>query len=244
MATKEMKPFLKETFDFVRDLIIIILIVIFVRSYLFMPFQINGQSMYDSYYDKQFIIVDRFSYLDIPLVWKESFPDRGDVVVFRPGIDKDKEYFIKRVIWLPWETIKIENGRVYLLDDDSGEYLEIQEWDYLDDNNDKKTYVRWSQWRKVFEIPDDGYFVMWDNRNASTDARTCFSSCTSRTSFITKDNIIWKVWVDLGYFNLVESIYPFKLWNLSFSHPTISWIDTTPKWFSSPWEYDDYQFTQ
>lgn len=71
MATKETRPFLKETFDFVRDLIIIILIVIFVRSYLFMPFQINGQSMYDSYYDKEFIIVDRFSYLDIPLIGKK-----------------------------------------------------------------------------------------------------------------------------------------------------------------------------
>ena len=244
MATKETRPFLKETFDFVRDLIIIILIVIFVRSYLFMPFQINGQSMYDSYYDKEFIIVDRFSYLDIPLIGKKWAPDRGDVVVFRPGIDKDKEYFIKRVIWLPGETIQIEDGKVYLLDDESGEYLEIQEWDYLDDNNDKKTYVRSSQGKKVFKIPDDGYFVMGDNRNASTDGRTCFSSCTNRTSYITKDNMIWKVWVDLWYFNLIESIYPFKLGNLSFSHPTISGIDTTPKWLSSPAEYDDYRFTQ
>ena len=66
-----MKPFLKETFDFVRDLVIILLIVVFIRSFLFMPFQINGQSMYDSYYDKQFIIVDRFSYLDIDLVGKQ-----------------------------------------------------------------------------------------------------------------------------------------------------------------------------
>ena len=60
-----MKPFLKETFDFIRDLVIILLIVVFIRSFLFMPFQINGQSMYNSYYDKEFIIVDRLSYLDI-----------------------------------------------------------------------------------------------------------------------------------------------------------------------------------
>ena len=80
-----MKPFLRETLEFIRDLIIIVLIVVFIRSYLFMPFQINGQSMYDSYYDKEFIIVDRFSYLDIGFIGKEGVLDRGDVVVFRLG---------------------------------------------------------------------------------------------------------------------------------------------------------------
>lgn len=236
-----MKPFLRETFEFVRDLIIIVLIVVFIRSFLFMPFQINGQSMYSSYYDKQFIIVDRFSYLDIDLIWKQGSPDRGDVIVFRPGIDEDKEYFIKRVIGLPWETIKIESGKVYLLDNQSGEYAEIVE-SYLDENNNWKTSVRWSVGKKVFEIPEDGYFMMWDNRNASTDGRTCFSSCSTRTNYITKDNMIWKVWVDLGYFDLIDSLYPFKLGSLSFTHPEISWIDTSPSWLSSPGEHDDYEF--
>jgi len=241
MATKEMKPFLKETFDFVRDLVIILLIVVFIRSFLFMPFKINGQSMYDSYYDKEFIIVDRFSYLDIDLIGKDSKMDRWDVVVFRPGIDEDKEYFIKRIIGLPGETIKIESGKVYLLDDDSGDYLEIVE-DYLDEDNNWKTYVRWGVGKKIFQIPDDGYFVMWDNRNASTDGRTCFSSCSTRTNYITKDNVIGKVGLDLGYFDLIDSIYPFKLWTLSFSHPDISGISTVPRWLSSPAEHDTYEF--
>ncbi len=241
MATKEMKPFLRETLEFIRDLIIIVLIVVFIRSYLFMPFQINGQSMYNSYYDKEFIIVDRFSYLDIAIIGKQWAPNRGDVVVFRPGIDKDKEYFIKRVIGLPGETIKIEWWKVYLLDDESWEYAEIIE-DYLDENNKNKTSVRWSVGKKVFEIPEEGYFVMGDNRNASTDGRTCFSSCSSRTHYITKDNMIGKVWVDLGYFDLIDSIYPFKLGSLSFTHPELSGIDTSPKWLSSPGEYDKYEF--
>jgi signal peptidase I len=62
-----------------------------------LPFQIKGPSMLDSYYDKEFIIVDRFSYLSIPLL-KTGTPSRGDVIVFKPHISKDKEYFIKRII--------------------------------------------------------------------------------------------------------------------------------------------------
>jgi len=241
MADKEIKPFIKEAWEFIRDLIIIVLIVVFIRSFLFMPFQINGQSMYHSYYDKEFIIVDRFSYLDIDLVGKEWMPERGDVVVFRPEISDDKEYFIKRIVGMPGDTIKIEEGKVYILDTETGEYLEIQE-DYLDENNNGKTYVRGANGKKVYNIPDDGYFVMWDNRNASTDGRTCFSSCTTRTNFITKENIIWKVGIDLGYFDLVRSVYPFELGTLTFTHPELAGEDTSPKWLSSPGEYKNYNF--
>jgi len=52
-----------EILDFFKDLIIIVIIVVVVRSYIAMPFQISGQSMYSSYYDREFIIVDRISYV-------------------------------------------------------------------------------------------------------------------------------------------------------------------------------------
>jgi signal peptidase I len=51
----------KEVIDFLKDLIFIFVIVFIIRYFIAMPFQINGQSMYSSYYDKEFIIVDRFS---------------------------------------------------------------------------------------------------------------------------------------------------------------------------------------
>jgi signal peptidase I len=88
---------MREIFDFIKDIVIIISLVFIIRSFLVLPFQINGQSMYSSYYDREFIIVDRFSYLDIPNI-KEGTPKRGDVVVFRPHVNKEKEYYIKRVI--------------------------------------------------------------------------------------------------------------------------------------------------
>jgi signal peptidase I len=59
---EEEKDFIGEVKDFMKDLVIIVLLVLFIRTFLAMPFQINGQSMYSSYYDKEFIIVDRLSY--------------------------------------------------------------------------------------------------------------------------------------------------------------------------------------
>jgi signal peptidase I len=52
----------QEVVDFFKDLVVIVVIVLLIRHFLIMPFQINGQSMYSSYYDKEFIIVDRLSY--------------------------------------------------------------------------------------------------------------------------------------------------------------------------------------
>lgn len=218
----------REIIDFLRDLVIIIVIVLVLRTYLVEPFQISGQSMYESYYDKQFILVDRFSYLDIPYI-KTWEIERWDVVVLRPWVDKDREYFIKRVIWVWWDTIKIEDGNVYLKTKWKDEFIELDESDYLTPENDWHTYVKW--WAKIFEIPEWEFFIMWDNRNHSSDSRTCFSySCTisSKDAYVEKDNIIWKVLLDLWYFNFRT---------FSFIHPELM-IDTSPKWFSSLRTYD------
>ena len=67
-ATVPKKSFAYEALDFVRDICIILLVVFIIRTFFIMPFQINGHSMDDSYYDKEFIIIDRFSYRDIPLI--------------------------------------------------------------------------------------------------------------------------------------------------------------------------------
>jgi signal peptidase I len=92
------RDFLKELIDFLKDLIVIIAIVLFIRTFFIMPFQINGQSMYDSYYDGEFIIVDRFSYRDFPLLGQYQDVERGDVIVFKPRVSDDRKYFIKRII--------------------------------------------------------------------------------------------------------------------------------------------------
>jgi len=51
----------KEVIDFFKDLVFIFVVVFLIRYFIAMPFQINGQSMYSSYYDKEFIVVDRLT---------------------------------------------------------------------------------------------------------------------------------------------------------------------------------------
>lgn len=240
-VSKVEKTKMQEVIGFLIDLIIIIAIVIIVRTFFILPFQISGQSMYESYYDAEFIIVDRLSYLTF---WE---PKRWDVVVFdtyfwekqnffkrtinffnkkNKNPDEMSKYFIKRVIWLPGETLKIQSGSVFIKSVESDEFIELDESLYLSDSNKNATYVQWSANEVIYEVPDGEYFVMWDNRNASTDSRSCFSSCAfgEKSNFIPQNKIVGKVFIDLWYFS-------FK--TFSFMNPNLG-IDTHPRWFSSP----------
>jgi signal peptidase I len=204
-----------EVYDFLKDLLIIWIIVLILRTFIAMPFQINWQSMYESYYDKEFIIVDRFSYI----IWE---PKRGDVIVFRPHVSETKEYFLKRIIWLPWDEIKIEDWKVYLKEKGLVDFIELNET-YLSDANNWFTFVSWTKAKQEYILSDWDYFVMWDNRNHSTDSRTCFSNCNIVSYYIWKKDMIWKVFLDLGYYNFRT---------FSFLHPELG-IDTHPKFFGS-----------
>ena len=216
-----------EVFDFLKDIVIIVVVVLIVKTFLVSPFQIKWDSMFDSYYDWEFIIVDRFSYLTIPNI-KKWLPNRWDVVVFRPWVNEDKEYFIKRVIGTPWDTLKIEDWKVYLKIEWQSDFAELDE-QYLSERNSGATYVAWDTAERIYVVPAWEYFVSWDNRGASTDSRTCFYSCSAwKTPFIKKEAIVWKLLIDLGYFNFKE---------FAFEHPKLG-ISTFPRFFSSPDSYD------
>lgn len=63
---------IREFISFMRDLVIILLIVLFIRSFFVTPFRINGSSMETSYHDKEYIIVDKLSYLNLPVTYQEN----------------------------------------------------------------------------------------------------------------------------------------------------------------------------
>ena len=152
-------------------------------------------------------------------------------MVFKPWVDSRKEFFIKRVIWMPWDSVKIEKGNVFLKKVWETKFKKLDE-KYLNKENNGNTKVDQSKKVNIYTVPKWKYFVMWDNRNHSSDSRSCFTySCSSasRDSYISKKNVIGKVLVDLGYFNIR---------NFSFTHPNIrleDWtlISTKPKWLNS-----------
>jgi len=207
-----------EVIDFFKDLIIIIVVVLIIRTFFVMPFQINGQSMYSSYYDKEFIIIDRFSY-------RFSEVHRWDVIVFKPYVSEDKKYFLKRVIWMPGDHIKIENWNVFIKKSNDVSFSQLDE-KYLNEENKWNTYVWGKKVLHNYELGNDQYFVLWDNRNHSTDSRECFSSCSIswKTNFIAKWDIMGRIIIDLWYFN-------FK--SFSFMQPNLG-RNTTPRLLNSP----------
>lgn len=141
--------------DFLKVFLIALAVIIPVRFYLFQPFIVTGQSMQPNFYDGEYLIIDEISYRFNP-------PQRGDVVVIRSPQDSS-QFFIKRVIGLPGETVEIANGTVVIKNSDHAAGFALQE-NYLPDNAATFGNARTS-------LGSDQYFVMGDNRTASSDSR-------------------------------------------------------------------------
>jgi signal peptidase I len=177
LSRKQQQKFLF-TADILINLIIIVAIVMFIRTFIMSPFQVYGVSMcntfnyssgncHDSYGD--YIIINKSSYLKLP-GFSFGEPERGDVIVFRPP-QNNGEFYIKRVIGLPGETVKLIDGYVYVYNDQHPEGVKLNET-YLSEENQGKTYAIGEI--SNFEIPADKYFVLGDNRQKSSDSRLCF----------------------------------------------------------------------
>ncbi len=194
---KEVNSTFSEFITFLRDFIVILLIVFFVRSFIITPFQINGQSMEASYHHKEFILVDKFSYLDfaqdmddptdgpiltyLTSIWQKipihtGDPVRGDVVVIKPHVDKTREHYIKRILALPGDIIKFENGLVMIQVAGSDTFVQINE-PYLMASNSGHTYLPEYIEGNQFLVPPHMYWAMGDNRQNSADSRQCFQNC-------------------------------------------------------------------
>ncbi|KKW21888.1 MAG: Signal peptidase I [Parcubacteria group bacterium GW2011_GWB1_52_7] len=146
---------IREAWEFLRILLVALAIVIPVRYFIAQPFIVKGASMEPAYEERDYLVIDELSYY-----FRE--PARGEVVVFRFPLDPS-EYFIKRVIGLPGETVMIEDGKVLV---DSGEASGSRQLEerYLEDG--LETSGRITQ-----ALGLDEYFVLGDNRTYSLDSR-------------------------------------------------------------------------
>jgi signal peptidase I len=141
--------------DLIRFILIAIAIVLPVRILIAQPFIVSGSSMFPTFKDNQYLIVDQISY-------RFEDPERGDVIIFRFPLDPSK-FFIKRVIGLPNEKVSIKDG-VVSITNAAGEKIMLDE-PYLEaDEVSKDDFSA--------ELGDGEYFVMGDNRIASSDSRS------------------------------------------------------------------------
>ncbi len=133
-----------------RDLIISLAISAFIIIFLYQPVKVEGTSMMPSLEDQERIFVNKFVYRLEPI-------GRGDIVVFRYPRDPSKSY-IKRVIGMAGDHIRIDAGQVYV----NGEPLDEE---YVpSEYADVRSYPE-------FTVPPNSYFVLGDHRSMSNDSR-------------------------------------------------------------------------
>lgn len=220
--TDKAKKILLWILDIGLNLLIIFALVFVIQKWIIAPFDVSGSSMcntlnfidnecHTGYGEKIIINEAGYAFND---------PQRGDIVVFKApheNPDDEEKYFIKRVIGIPGDTVEIKSGSVYVKPQQSDKSIKIEE-PYLSEKNSGNTQPYFSNF-SVFEVPEGKYFLMGDNRQASTDSRSCFQSSISldckqnpEKVFIERKQIrgkAWVVWWPLSTLRLLDAYrYP------------------------------------
>lgn len=170
-------------FGTLQTVVWVLLAAFLVRSFIAQPFVVQGRSMEPTFSHQDYLVVDKVKY-------RLGNPERGDVIVFKAPEDMTQNY-IKRIIGLPGETVKIENNTVSI----NGEPLSEE---YLPEE-------AFSGQTGTFFLEQtlgpDEYFVMGDNRDHSSDSR--------RWGPLPEHNIVGRALI---------TVYPFQDFGL-IAHP-------------------------
>ena len=150
------KGFLSKAALFFLEIIKIVILagitIGLVRYFLFKPFYVKGQSMEPAFYEKDYLIIDEITY-------RFREPERGEVIVINSPVNSD--HYLKRIIGLPGERIKIEDNKVVVYNDENPRGMVLQEI-YLEEETPGSISMT---------LGDKQYFVLGDNRDASYDSR-------------------------------------------------------------------------
>lgn len=159
----------EEIISWVKIIITAAVIAFLLNNFIIANSRVPTGSMEQTIMAKDRVIGSRLSYYF-------DDPQRGDVVIFHyPDDPTGKTYYVKRVIGLPGDIIDIKDGKVYL--NNSGTPLEEP---YLPEPMEPEPDAH-------FEVPENSYFMLGDNRNWSADARRW------KNKYVEKDKIIAKV---------------------------------------------------
>lgn len=176
MEKEKKKINLKDTVSFIIYIAVVFVITYLVITYVGQRTEVIGTSMEYTLSDGDNLIVDKISY-------RFHDPERFDIIVF-PYQYKENTYYIKRIIGLPGETVQIDdNGTIYI---DGKE---------LKESYGREVIKNPGTAAEPIKLGEGEYFVLGDNRNASSDSRD------PSVGIIKRDEIVGRAWL---------RIYPFS----------------------------------
>ena len=153
--------------EIVETLVLTLVIYLLIHNFIAQPFEVEQNSMVPTIMEGEYVLIDKVS---------PRFSDyqRGDIVVFNPpsGYSEGGVPFIKRVIGLPGDTVRLETGKV-VVTPPGGVPTELVEF-YINkdfNGNPEPTLPRDAQGTSQWTVPVGSYFVMGDHRSVSQDSR-------------------------------------------------------------------------
>ncbi len=170
ITEKKKKSFFREVLEFVIPIILAVAIALFLKNCVIANAKVPTGSMLNTIQEGDRIIASRLAYLN-------DDPERYDIIIFKFP-DDESQYFVKRVIGLPGETVNIVNGIVYVTKTD-GTTIQL-------DDSFVTNCVPVGNFGP-YVVPEDSYFMLGDNRNNSEDSRYW------ENKYVKKDKIIGKV---------------------------------------------------
>ena len=221
-------------FESIKTIFWAILIALIIRSFVFEPFNIPSGSMKPTLLVGDFIFVKKWSYgyskhslpfsiniIPERILYKK--PSRGDIAVFKTPKDNRTDY-IKRIIGLPGDKIKLNNGVVFI---NNKPITKIQVDDFFEKNdNNELTLIPMFKENlgnvkhytldigqtsldnvQTIEVPENHFFVLGDNRDNSADSR--ISKLIGGPGFIPKENLVGKA--SIIFFSLENSRF-YQIW--------------------------------
>lgn len=166
---------LRELLGWVVYILIVVCSTYLIVNYVGQRTKVSGDSMLNTLHDGDNLIVDKISY-------RFRDPERFEIIVF-PYRYQENTYYIKRIIGLPGETIQIKDGYVYINDE------------LLDEHYGREVMLKAGMAAEPIQLGEDEYFVLGDNRNASSDSRE------PNVGVLHRDELVGRAWVRIWPFD-------------------------------------------
>ncbi|MEK9129792.1 MAG: signal peptidase I [Patescibacteria group bacterium] len=166
--------------EFIQIILIALAIAFLIKYFLFQPFYVKGASMEPNFYNHEYLIVNK-------VIYRLNNPQRGDVVVFKyPKSSND--FYIKRIIGLPEEKVKIIGKEITIYNKENPNGKVFDENKFLPEQYKMEKDVD-------VTLGNDEYFVLGDNRAHS------FDSSAESFGSLERKFIIGKTWIRAWPFN-------------------------------------------